>query len=446
MFGRIPRGKGTRRAFLAAAAGVRGAAAGRRPPNIIFIWGDNLAYQDLGVYGNPRARTRVLDALAGSGVRFTQFYVAHVVCSPSRAGLLTGRQPFRTGIVHVLRPDSPSGIPPDEITLGEALREAGYATMAVGKWHLGDRKAYLPTQHGFDRYFGLPYSMDMLPTHLYRDNEIIDDLAGDKVRTLTERYAEAAIRFVEDNRARPFFLYFSHSLPHQPLNIPARARAPGRTLYEDAITHLDEQTGRVLEAVDRLGLRENTLVIFSSDNGPQSHGGETGVLRGGITTAFEGGLRVPFVASWPGTLPQGRVVETPAIAYDVFPTLLRLAGGSLRGDRVYDGQDIWPLLSGEGSFQRRAPFIWVYLDNVTTIRDGRWKLHVGHQEKPLPKPELYDVEADPGERTPLGEARPEVAARLKARIAEFQQQVPKAWRLDYVVRDPAKLKSGRRKQ
>jgi arylsulfatase A len=434
----------TRRSWAAAAAGASMAALGaeKRPPNIVWIWGDNLAYHDLGVYGNEKAVTPNIDRLAAEGVRFSQFYVAHVVCSPSRAGLITGRQPFRTGIVAVLRPDGPSGLPPDEITIARALRERGYATQAIGKWHLGDRPQYLPTSHGFDHYLGLPYSMDMLPTHIYRDDKINDDLVGDKVNDVTERWADEAVRFIERNRRRPFFLYFAHTLPHRPILIPARARRPGRSLYEDAITHLDEQTGRILEALDRHGLRENTLVIFSSDNGPNVPGGDTGILRGGITDAHEGGLRVPFIASWRGKLPAGKAVDTPAIMYDVFPTLVNLAGGKLPSDRIYDGQDIWPLLSGSGGFERRRPFFWVFLDNVTTIRDGRWKLHVGQKGQALKEPELYDVEADPGERRSLTDQHPEVVARLKSQVDQFQAGVPKAWTLEYVVRDPHKLKSG----
>lgn len=437
----------SRRAFLSAATGLsQMLPAAPQRPNIVFIWGDNLAYADVGVYGNPNAKTPALDRMAEQGVRFTQFYVAHVVCSPSRCGLLTGRQPFRSGIVHVLRPDSPSGIPADEITLAEALRAQGYATLHIGKWHLGDRREYLPTQHGFDHYFGIPYSMDMAPTHLYRDNEIIEDLEGSKVETITERYADEAIQFIARNRNRPFFLYFSHTLPHHPLNLPPRALNPGRSLYDDAITHLDEQTGRVLAALDKYNLSENTLVIFSSDNGPSRAGGNTGGLRGGITDAHEGGLRAPFIARWPGKLPAGKIIRTPAIAYDVFPTLVRLAGGKLDPNRIYDGQDIWPLTSGQGEFRREKPFIWVFLDNVTTIRDGPWKMHVGHREAALPKPELYNIEEDPGETRSILDNHPEIAARLRRQIEEFQATVPKAWRLDYVVRDPRKLKSGVRKR
>jgi arylsulfatase A len=431
---------------LAASAASLGAGQPARPPNIIWIWADNLAYSDLGIYGGQSARTPVIDGLAREGVRFTQYYVAHVVCSPSRAALLTGRQPFRTGIVGVLRPDGPAGIPSDEITLGEALRSRGYATFAVGKWHLGDRREFLPTQHGFDRYFGIPYSMDMAPTLLYRDNEIIDNLAGSKVENITERYTDEAIRFVGENQHRPFFLYFSHTIPHPPLNLPAQARTTGRSLYEDSITHMDEQVGRLLEALDEHNLLDQSLVFFSSDNGPMVREGQTGVMRGRIGEAYEGGVRVPLIARWGGRIPTGRVVETPAIAYDIFPTVLQVAGAALPADRVYDGQNIWPLVTGSGEIKREQPFIWVYLDNVTALREGRWKLHVGNRESAFAEPELYDVEADPGETRNVARDNPDVVTRLKGKVDEFQAQVPKAWRLDYTVRDPRKLPSGVRRQ
>jgi arylsulfatase len=289
-------------------------------PDIIWIWADNLAFGDLGIYDGAPARTPRIDRLARTGVRFTNYYVAHTVCSPSRAALLTGRQPFRSGIVDVLRPDSPIGLPDEEITLAEALRSEGYETMAIGKWHLGDRRPYLPTSHGFDHYFGMPYSMDMAPSHLYRDEEIIEDLAGSKVENITERYTAEAIRFVAARRERPFFLYLSHTLPHPPINLPRQARTAGASLYQDAIAHLDEQTGRLLDELERVGLARNTLVFFSSDNGPMDAGGRTGVLRGRIRDAYEGGIRVPLIASWPGRLPAGRLVENTAIAYDIIPT------------------------------------------------------------------------------------------------------------------------------
>jgi len=356
-------------------------------PNIVWIWADNLAYGDLACYGNKNVKTPTIDQLAADGVKLTQYYVAHTVCSPSRAGFLTGRQPFRTGIVDVLRPDGPSGLPDDEITMAELLHDQGYATLAIGKWHLGDQVEYLPTRHGFDHYFGLPYSMDMLPTVLYRDEEIIERLPGDRVGNITERLVRRAVEFIHANREKPFFIYFNHTLPHPPINLPEGAQREGLTTYEAAIEHLDRQTAEILNAIDQAGLRDRTLVVFTSDNGPMSVGGDTGGLRGRIRESYEGGVRVPLVARWPGKIPAGTVVDTPCIAMDFFPTFAGLAGADLPDDRVYDGQDIWPVLAGQGSIERKAPFYWVQTDNVTATRDGKWKLHVGHRTQNLPEPD-----------------------------------------------------------
>lgn len=421
--------------------GMSARPAGAKP-NLIWIWCDNLAYGDLGCYGNDRIKTPAIDALAKRGARLRQYYVAHTVCSPSRAALLTGRQPFRAGIVDVLRPDSPSGIPDDEITLAEALRREGYATAAIGKWHLGDRLEFLPKQHGFDVYFGLPYSMDMLPTLLYRDNAILEELPGDTVQNITERLVDETISFITANKDRPFFVYFSHTLPHPPLNLPPAHRTPDRTIYDDALEYMDEQTGRIFDALDQLDLAGNTLVMFSSDNGPMGPYGDTAGLRGRIRDAYEGGIRVPLIARWPGQIPEASVVDTPAIAYDIFPTFLRIAGGELSADRVYDGQDIWPILSGEGGIERREPFVWVYRDNVTAMRDGKWKLHAAQRERRLDTPELYDLESDPGETRPVNDKYPEVVERMLSRIEAYQAEIPKVWGLQYPVRDPKKRPSG----
>lgn len=418
------------------------------PPraNVVWIWADNLAYRDLGCYGSPTNRTPAIDTLARDGARLTQYYVAHVVCSPSRAGLLTGRQPFRVGIVDVLRPDSPTGLPGEEITLAEALKGLGYDTHAIGKWHLGDRPPFLPTRHGFDGYFGLLYSMDMLPTLLMRDEKVVEDLSGPEVAHVTGRYTDEAIRFLNDRRDRPFFLYLAHTIPHPPLNLPGSARRDGQTLYGSAIEHLDEQTGRLLAAIDRLGLAGRTLVVFTSDNGPMAVGGDTGGLRGGIRDSTEGGIRVPFLARWPGWIPPGRVVATPVIAYDLFPTLVHQAGGELAQDRTYDGQDVAPLLTGRGDFRRDRPFVWVYDDNVTAMREGPWKLLLGNADRAFARPQLYQVEDDPVESHDLADAEPEVVRRM-ARLAEdFQAQVPKVWTLKYPVRDPSKARGGVRRK
>jgi len=416
------------------------------PPNIVWIWADNLAYADLGCYGSPDAKTPNVDRLAKEGVRFTQYYTAHTVCSPARAALLTGRQPARAGIVDVLRPDSPSGLPPDEITLAEALQDRGYATAAFGKWHLGDRKKYLPLQHGFDYYFGLPYSMDMLPTLLYRNNEVAERLPGDAVQGLTERLTDGAIRWIEEPRDQPFFLYFSHTLPHPPLNLPAAHRDPDRSTYDNALTYMDEQTGRLLDALGKQGLEQDTLVIFSSDNGPMVDDGDTGGLRGRIRDAYEGGVRVPFIARWPGRIPVNRKATAPAIAYDIFPTLIALAGGMLPENRRYAGQDIRPLLTGAEGFTREQPFYWVYRGRITAMRDGPWKLHVARRQHALDTPELYNLAQDPGESKSVAADHPEVVSRMTAAAGAYQADLPKVWSLYYPVRDPEKRPSGVRRE
>lgn len=413
-------------------------------PNLVWIWADNLGYGDLACYGNRSIKTPRIDELAAEGARFTSHLVAHVVCSPSRAALITGRQPFRSSIVAVLRPDGPNGMPDDEITLAEALRDTGYATLAIGKWHLGDRAAYLPTRHGFDHYFGIPYSLDMAPTILFDDERTVDRLDGDKVQNVTERYTDEAIRFVRQNRERPFFIHFAHSLPHRPINLPAKDRTPGRPIYEDAVETIDREVGRLVDTIDELGLAERTLIIFSSDNGPQSRLGSSAPFRGGIGSAYEGGLRVPMLARFRGVVPTGLVVDEPTIMYDIFPTFVRLAGGKMASDRVYDGQDIWPLFTG-GEIDREHPFFWVHTDKVSAVRDGKWKLHVAKGDAPLAVPELYDLSKDVGERLPVTD-QPEIVERLAAAAREFEATIPKAWTLIYTVRDPEKLPSGVRKE
>jgi len=281
---------------------------------------------------------------------------------------------------------------------------------------------------------------------LYQDDRVIEELPGNKVQNLTERLIDQAIQFITSRKDQPFFLYFSHTIPHPPLNLPPKYRNPSRPIYHDALEYMDTQTGRLIEALDRLGLGDNTLVFFSSDNGPMLADGHTAGLRGGIRDSYEGGLRVPLIARWPGRIPAGRVSDAPAIAYDIFPTLVHLASGTLPQDRVYDGRDILPILTGQGRIENRPPFIWVYLDKVTAIRDQQWKLHVAQREKPLKSPELYDLAADPYEAHQIADRHPEVVQRLQETIAAFQTQIPQVWPLQYPVRDPPKFKGGIRKE
>lgn len=340
------------------------AASQDRPPNVVVIFADDLGYGDLGVYGHPTIRTPSLDRMAAEGMRFTQFYAAASVCTPSRAALLTGRLPVRSGMTsdrrRVLFPDSSSGLPHDEITLAEALKARGYATAAVGKWHLGHLPQFLPTQHGFDSYLGIPHSSDMdlasgrehraanleprveyFNVPLLRDGEVIERPADQT--TITRRYTEEAVRFIREQRAGPFFLYLAHTLPHAPLfaSDDFLGKSP-RGRYGDAVEEIDWSVGRVLEALKALGLAERTLVFFTSDNGPwlsfDTHGGSAGLLRGGKGMTWEGGMRVPGIAWWPGTVPAGRLNREIASTMDLLPTALALAGGHLLANRALDGR------------------------------------------------------------------------------------------------------------
>lgn len=330
--------------------------AASRPPNIVLLFADDLGYGDLGSFGATRIKTPNLDRMAAEGVKLTQFYVTASVCTPSRAALLTGRYQIRSGLTRVLFPDSKDGIEAEELTLAEALKTRGYKTACIGKWHLGHLPPYLPTRQGFDRYFGIPYSNDMNnparkdpPVPLMRDEQIIEQPVVQE--TLTERYTAEAIRFIRDAGRDPFFLYLPHTFPHVPLSVSQRFR--GRSAggsYGDVVETIDWSTGEILRTLRELGLDRDTLVIFTSDNGPWlikgDHAGTAGPLRAGKQTVYEGGIRVPFVARWAGRIPPGRTIDPPAISPDLFPTLLALAGGSLPIERPLDGENIAALLLG----------------------------------------------------------------------------------------------------
>ncbi len=358
-------------ALVSPAAESQGADP-RQPPNIIVIFADDLGYGDLGCYGHPTIRTPRLDRMAREGMRFTQFYSAAPVCTPSRAALLTGRLPIRTGMCsekrRVLFPDSAGGLPSDEITLAEALKSRGYATMIVGKWHLGHLPQYLPTRHGFDHYFGLPYSNDMLarpakgnvpawpPLPLMRDEQVIE--SNPDQGQLTERYTAEALKFIahqaHDPSRQPFFLYLPHTMPHVPLHASEKfnGKSP-RGLYGDVVEAIDASTGQILDALHEHGLAEHTLVFFTSDNGPWlimgERGGSAGLLREGKGSTWEGGMREPGIAWWPGTISAGSVSEALASTLDIFPTACSLAGVPLPTDRPLDGFDLSPVLRSQSS-------------------------------------------------------------------------------------------------
>ena len=364
-----------RRRFLqlsAAAAGVSLAAAPPRPPNIVMIYVDDLGYGDLGCYGSS-IRTPNLDRMAAEGVRFTQFYSANPVCSPARAALLTGRYPTRTGVPNVIMAPDKTGLSMSETTLAALLKPQGYKTMCIGKWHLGHQPQYLPTNRGFDEYYGIPYSNDMTPRPLMHNTEVLEEPAV--LETLTPRYTQQALQFIERSKNSPFFLYMPHTFPHIPLAASPRFRGKSPLgLYGDVVEELDWSVGEVLAKLKQTGLDNQTLVMFSSDNGPW-YQGSPGQLRGRKGSTYEGGVREPFLARFPGRIPRGTVCRGIAGTIDIVPTVARLTGAALPKLPV-DGIDIWPLLSAARPSLEREALLYFDGWNLQCARLGKWKLHV----------------------------------------------------------------------
>jgi arylsulfatase len=417
-----------RRQFLktgAAALGAPVGAAAAAPPNIVLIYADDLGYGDLGCYGSPIG-TPNLDGLARDGARFTHFCSANPVCSPSRAALLTGRYPTRAGVPRVLFPYDKTGLPGDETTIAHVLQARGYKTMCVGKWHLGHHPEFLPTNRGFDEYFGIPYSNDMNPRWLMHNTEVIEQQAT--LETLTPRYTGRAVRFIEGANDGPFFLYMPHTYPHIPLAASPKFRGKSpQGIYGDVIQEIDWSVGEILSVLKREGLERNTLVMFSSDNGPWFQG-SPGLLRGRKGMTWEGGVRVPFLARLPGRIPRGRVCAGVGSTMDILPTVARLCGAPAT-EKPLDGIDIWPLLSGAKDDLDREALLYFDGWNVQCARRGRWKLHVARYNNvtysPAPqggrvnlpiRPELYDVIADPDESFDVAAEHPEVVKDLQSRI------------------------------
>jgi arylsulfatase A len=422
-----------------------------RLPNFIVVYADDLGYGDLTCYGAEGLETPHLDRMAAEGLRFTSFYVAQAVCSASRTALLTGCYPNRLGILGALGPRSRQGIHADETTIAEVLRPRGYACAVFGKWHLGDDPRFLPTRHGFDEYFGLPYSNDMWPRHPEAPNAFpaLPLIDGERVvetnpdqSQLTMRYTERAVAFIEQRRDQPFFLYVAHTMPHVPLGISERFRGRSQQgIYGDAIAEIDWSVGRILETVSRLGLDEHTLLVFASDNGPWlsygDHAGSAGPLREGKGTTFEGGVRVPCLARWPGHVPAGVECHQPAMTIDLLPTLARLAGAEVPAIRPIDGRDISPLLLGQpDAASPHEAYYFYWGESLEAVRSGRWKLHFPHAYRTLAGVEgrgsegrpvkyrqaeiglaLFDLTNDPGETIDLAAAQPEVVDQLR-RLAE----------------------------
>ncbi|MBC8165121.1 MAG: sulfatase, partial [Bryobacteraceae bacterium] len=380
-----------RRSFLQSVAGgavCSSAAAQTGKPNFIVIFADDLGYGDLACYGSKTNETPNLDRMASEGVRFTDFYVPMPFCAPSRAALLTGRYPFRH-VVNNPAPDSginDVGLAPSEITLAEALKPLGYATTCIGKWHLGHQPKFAPRKQGFDEYYGILYSNDMRPVQLVENEQVARYPVVQS--GLTADYTQHAVDFLQRNRSKPFFLYLPHAMPHKPLAASEEFYTPQKpgTLYSDVIRELDWSVGRILQEVKDLGLEDKTLVMFLSDNGPW-FGGSTGGLRGMKASTFDGGIRVPFIARWPGRIPAGGVTREVCASVDVFPTVCALAGAKLPSDRIIDGLDIFPVMT---SVNARSPHEAIFAMGgplLRVVRSGKWKLHV---RIPAPGPAVMD--------------------------------------------------------
>jgi arylsulfatase A len=414
-----------------------------KSPNVVLIYADDMGYGDLGCYGATGYATPHLDRLASEGTRFTNFHVAQAVCSASRAALLTGCYPNRIGIGGALMPDSKIGLQQGELTIAEMLKARGYSTAIFGKWHLGHHPQFLPTRHGFDQYFGLPYSNDMWPNHptmKFPDLPLIEgertiELNPDQTQ-LTTWYTERAVRFIEEHQTRPFFLYVAHSMPHVPLFVSAKFRGKtSRGIYGDVISEIDWSVGEILSTLIRLRLEKNTLVIFASDNGPWlsygEHAGSAGPLREGKGTSWEGGIRVPCLMRWPGKIPAGRTSNALLMTIDILPTLARICGGRLPSHKI-DGMDVWPLLAGKKGAQNphAAYFVYYNQNDLQAVLSGRWKLmlphgsttlggnRLGKEGQPVAYRKvqvefgLYDLENDIGETRDIATDHPEVVARL----------------------------------
>jgi arylsulfatase A len=427
------------------------------PPNFILIFTDDQGYGDLGVYGHPTIRTPNIDRLAAEGQRWTSFYAAPV-CTPSRAQLMTGRLAIRTGLASgVFSPDSYGGLQPGETTVAEVLKQKGYATAAIGKWHLGHLEQYLPMRQGFDSYFGIPYSNDMdrrdgvardeasprftnpkpadFNVPLMRNDAIVERPADQT--TITRRYTDEAIAFIRQHQKGPFFLYLAHNLPHVPLFRSKEFEGrSARGVYGDVVEEIDANVGRLIDVLRELNLDRRTVVMFTSDNGPWlpylDQAGSAGLLRSGKSTTWEGGVRVPAIFWWPGSIPAGTVVNGIGSELDVLQTFASLAGAPAPSDRVLDGYDLSKTLRGNAPSPRETLF---YYEGATLngVRRGSFKIHAelpagrgrsggAAAETPL-QWELFNLDEDPSEKIDLSKQRPELVTKLLGLVAEHKKTV-----------------------
>lgn len=458
------------------------ATASDRLPNIVVIFIDDMGYADIGPFGANPELTPNLNRMAAEGRRFTNFYVSQAVCSASRASLLTGCYNVRVGIMGALGPRSDIGIHQDEVTLGELCQQKNYATACFGKWHLGHHRQFLPLQNGFDEYFGLPYSNDMWPFHpevrhlsmeerlkrwphlpLIEGNEtIVAEVTDVEQRQLTTQYTEHAVSFIDRHAADPFFLYVPHSMVHVPLYVSDKFEGKsGAGLFGDVVMEVDWSVGQIMGALERNNLQENTLVIFTSDNGPWlsygDHAGSAKPLREGKGTMFDGGCRAPCVMWWPGRIRPNSQCDEPAMTIDIFPTVAELIGAELPSHKL-DGRSIWPLIAGEaGAVSPQEAYYFYYGGELQAIRSGSWKLHFKHSYRTLNgrpggtggipvryanaviEQSLYDLAADPGETENVAALHPEVVERLSALAERARAELGNGKRKGSGVRQAGRL-------
>jgi arylsulfatase A len=417
-----------------------------RKPNVVIVFIDDLGYADIGPFGATKQKTPHLDRMASEGMKLTSFYAAPV-CSVSRAQLLTGCYGPRVGVPGVYGPASRNGLNPSEHTIAERLKEQGYATTCIGKWHVGDQPEFLPTKQGFDHYFGIPYSNDMqrmakvtkLPvTPLLRDDKVAELLEDSQQEKIVERYTSEAVSFITANKDRPFLLYLPHTAVHAPVSPGAAFRGKSANgQFGDWVEELDWSVGRVLDTLRDLKLADDTLVIFTSDNGPWAakgrDAGSAGPLRGTKGSTWEGGMRVPTIAWWPGKIVPGSVSDAVAGTIDLLPTAVAIAGGTLPAEPKIDGRDISPLLLGKTTEAAREAHF--YFDNfqLQAVRQGPWKLAIKPQPESLrgkvaedatgDAPRLYHLDKEIGEKTNVAAEHPEIVAKLTSLAATMNSEI-----------------------